>query len=160
MKPIKVCTFLGPAIWTCMQSFKKAAHVSVLEVVAFFVLLKWICSLPMTFSTSMLCKQRDTTFLKQFFKCCCNACAWNICYNFVVRRVHLELRNKCVSPSLPAACVLPCKPSYPNGAPLYCSNMWHAFYLATQHHVYCVHPSGKLAADSGRRPSLSPSWCL
>jgi hypothetical protein len=93
-------------------------------------------------------------------KCCCNACAWNICYLFVVQRVHLELCNKCVSPSLPAACCLASPilmEPHPNGAPLYCSNLWHTFYLATQHHVDCVHPSGKLAAELGSRPSLFPS---
>jgi len=30
-------------------------------------------------------------------------------------------------------------------AALHCFNMWHAFYLAMQHHLNCVHPSGKRA---------------
>ena len=41
-------------------------------------------------------------------------------------------------------------------AALHRSNMWHAFYLAMQHHMDCVHIYGKLA-DSGSRSPLCPS---
>ena len=69
---------------------------------------------------------------KPYLKCCCKSCAWNRCYCFNVRRMHLELR-------------VYHKPYCRMHAVLHCFNLCHAFYLAMQHHLDCVHPSGKRA---------------
>ena len=66
----------SPTTWTCTHSIENAAYVSVLEAEASHVLIMRLCSLPPAFSTSMLCKERDTTAIK------CSQ-------NFVVLRVLL-----------------------------------------------------------------------
>ena len=51
----------SPATWACTHARNNAAHVSVQEAEASHVLIMQLCSLPPTFSTSMLCKKRIET---------------------------------------------------------------------------------------------------
>jgi len=102
----------GPATWTCMQSFKNAAHVSVLEVVACQVLLKWICSLPTTFSTSMLSKEWNTPALRSRNRSQ-NVAAKHVRWTYAIALLCEEcilsyVQDNCVPPSLTAACMLTC----------------------------------------------------
>ena len=50
----------SPSTLACTHSIENAAHVSVQEAEASHVLIMCLCSLPPTFSTSMLCKERNT----------------------------------------------------------------------------------------------------
>ena len=99
-----------PARSSNVNMHASAADVSVLEAVACQVLIVCICIVPTKFSTSPFAKKETTSlkFKRCCFKCCCKACIWNICYCFVVRRMHLEscAKQQCLLAFLQHACCL------------------------------------------------------
>ena len=120
-----------------------------LEVVACHVLLMWICSLPMAFSTSMLCKERDTL-------------AWRS------RNCSLMLlQSMCMEYMLLFCCAK--SASWVTCKPIVCllAFLPHACCLALLQYVTCIllcnatsyglrTPYGK-RAGSGSRPPFCPS---